>query len=153
MKIYVDTSVYGGMYDEEFDPWSKLFFEAVIHGDHTIVISDLVQSELVRAPQRVRDFVAAFPHEHIKRIDLSEPATILGNRYVSEEVVGKTSIADCYHIAMATIERCDLVVSWNFKHIVNVVRIRGYNGVNLIMGHPTIEIRNPREVFDYENNN
>jgi len=152
MKIYVDTSVYGGMYDEEFDPWSRLFFESVINGDHTIVISELVQSELGGAPQRVRDFVAAFPHEHIKHVELSEAATALGNRYVSEEVVGKTSIADCYHIAMATVERCDLVVSWNFKHIVNVVRIRGYNGVNLIMGHPTIEIRNPREVFDYEDN-
>jgi len=152
MKIYVDTSVYGGMYDEEFDPWSKLFFQEVILGDHMIVISDLVQAELSNAPDRVKAFANGYSSGHIKLIGLSEQATALGDRYVAEKVVGPTSIADCYHIAMATIERCDLLVSWNFKHIVNVTRIRGYNGVNLLMGHPTIEIRNPREVFDYEDN-
>ncbi len=52
------------------------------------------------------------------------------------------------HIAVATLGRVDVVVSWNFKHIVNLNRIRLYNSVNLKLGYPMIEIRSPREVLD-----
>ena len=65
-------------------------------------------------------------------------------------VVGPSSMADCFHIAIATIQKADLLVSWNFKHIVNIERIHGYNAVNLKNGYHTLEIRNPREAFDYE---
>jgi len=73
--------------------------------------------------------------------------------YIKENVVGKTSREDCIHIALATINRADVLVSWNFKHIVNLSRIRGYNSVNLKTGYPTIEIRSPLDLIDYENNN
>jgi hypothetical protein len=68
-------------------------------------------------------------------------------------VVGKASRADCFYIAIATIQKVDLLVSWNFKHIVNIVRIHGYNSVNLKNGFQPLEFRNPSEAFDYENNN
>jgi len=55
------------------------------------------------------------------------------------------------YIAIATILKADLLVSWNFKHIVNIKRIHGYDAVNLINDYQILEIRNPREVFDYEN--
>jgi len=61
------------------------------------------------------------------------------------------SLDDCQHIAMATINKVDILASWNFKHIVNINRIRGYNGVDLKKGYATLEIRNPRELIDYEN--
>ena len=70
--------------------------------------------------------------------------------YISENVVGKTSFADCMHIALATIHKADILVSWNFKHIVNVTRIRGYNSVNLKLGYSMIDIRSPRELINYE---
>ncbi len=60
--------------------------------------------------------------------------------------VGKTSMDDCIHIAVATLSEVDILVSWNFKHIVNVCRIRGYNSVNLRLGYSTLEIRSPREI-------
>jgi len=81
--IYVDTSVFGGKFDEEFGYWTQKFFDQVI----------------------------------------------------------------------ATIQKADLLVSWNFKHIVNIERIHGYNAVNLKKGFQTLEIRNPREAFDYEDKN
>jgi hypothetical protein len=62
-------------------------------------------------------------------------------------VVGKTSRTDCFHIAMATINAVDILVSWNFKHIVNVKRIRGYNAVNLKLGYKVIDIRSPKEII------
>ena len=74
----------------------------------------------------------------------------LAKRYIEEGVVGATSYADCLHIALATIHNANILVSWNFKHIVNVVRIVGYNAVNLSEGYKQIDIRSPRELITYE---
>jgi len=75
---------------------------------------------------------------------------MLANTYISENVVGKTSRTDCMHIAVATISNVDILVSWNFKHIVNINRIRGYNGINMLNGYPSVEIRSPLEILSYE---
>ena len=83
-------------------------------------------------------------------VELSKEVTDLGHAYITEKVVGKTSREDCLHIALATIHKADILVSWNFKHIVNVRRIRGYNSVNLKMGYSTIDIRSPKEITGYE---
>lgn len=71
-------------------------------------------------------------------------------RFPAIKVVGQTSFDDCVHIALATIHKADILVSWNFKHIVNVYRIRGYNSVNLKLGYSTIEIRSPKDIIGYE---
>ena len=73
----------------------------------------------------------------------------MADKYITEKVVGKTSLEDCRHIALATIYRVDTLASWNFKHIVNLDRIKGYNSVNLRLGYPTIEIRTPQELVNY----
>ncbi len=69
------------------------------------------------------------------------------DRNIKDGAVGKNSHEDALHIAIATIHRVDVLVSWNFKHIVNLDRIRKYNAVNLMNGYPMIEIRNPREIL------
>ena len=74
----------------------------------------------------------------------------LASEYITEKVVGKTSYADCLHIALATINRADYLISWNFKHIVNVDRIRGYNSINIKNGYKQLEIRSPRDFIKYE---
>ena len=75
----------------------------------------------------------------------------MADTYISEKVVGKTSLEDCRHIALATIYKVDVVASWNFKHIVNIERIRGYNSINIKNGYKQLEIRSPREFEKYEN--
>jgi len=77
----------------------------------------------------------------------------LATQYIAEGVVGQTSLADCLHIALATINRADYLISWNFKHIVNVQRIRGYNSINIKNGYKELEIRSPRDFMIYEDNN
>lgn len=149
-RIYIDTSVFGGYFDEEFKEYSVKFFEKLIENKNTILLSDVALDELTDAPQRVKDFVNSIPKENISRMYLDDDSKSLALKYIKENVVGETSLADCFHIAIATVQKADLLVSWNFKHIVNLNRIRGYNGVNLMSGYPIIEIRNPREVFDYE---
>ena len=76
---------------------------------------------------------------------------MLGDTYIAENVVGKTSREDCFHIALATIHKVDVLVSWTFKHIINIARIRGYNAVNIKLGYTEIEIRSPKEIVNYEN--
>jgi hypothetical protein len=85
-----------------------------------------------------------------KYVNVTSEVESLADTYISEKVVGETSFADCAHIALATINKADILASWNFKHIVNIDRIRGYNAVNLKLGYPMIEIRTPKEIFKYE---
>lgn len=149
--IYVDTSVFGGKFDLEFEFWTDLFFKKIFQSDIKLIFSDVAEDELNNAPGKVKEFIKSIPERNLIRTELTEEAVILAEKYLSEKVVGQTSRADCYHIAMATILKADLLVSWNFKHIVYIKRIHGYNAVNLINDYQTLEIRNPREVFDYEN--
>ncbi len=90
------------------------------------------------------------PEEHIEALWLNVEAMELAEAYVFEGVIGERMRADAQHIAIATVARVDVLVSWNFKHIVNLYRIHGYNSVNLRMGYPTLEIRTPREVLPDE---
>lgn len=149
--IYVDTSVFGGAFDSEFHLWTTLFFNKIVDSDIKIVLSDVAEDELKNAPGNVKDFVNSIPEKNIFKVELTEEAIQLAEKYLIEKVVGKTSRTDCYHIAIASVLKVDLLVSWNFKHIVNINRIKGYNAVNMMNDYHTIEIRNPREVFDYEN--
>jgi len=151
-RVYIDTSVVGGQFDKEFSVDTDRFFESVKSGDFWIIVSDLVEVELLRAPGHVREFLNDIPTKFIERIRLTQEAANLADKYIEAKVVGKTSRADCQHIAMATIAHADVLVSWNFKHIVNLDKIRGYNGINYQAGYNMIEIRTPKEVINYENN-
>jgi len=104
-------------------------------------------AELQRAPKHIKDYFKKLPKRQIERIELTRESRILADSYVFEKVVGKTSLIDCQHIAIATIARADVLASWNFKHIVNLQRIKGYNSVNLKHGYPLLEIRTPKEIF------
>jgi len=149
--IYVDTSVFGGKYDEEFAYWSHRFFDRILRSEIKILISDVTIGELDSAPELIQHFVNHLPDRNVLPVTLDEEAVELSHKYIYEQVVGKSSLNDCFHIAIATLNKADLLVSWNFKHIVNIERIHGYNAVNLKNGYHTLEIRNPREAFDYEN--
>ena len=148
--IYVDTSVFGGKFDAEFELWTDLFFKKVLGSELKLIFSDVAEEELQNAPQTVKDFVKSLPEKNLIRTELTEEAILLAEKYLDGKVVGKTSRTDCYHIAIATILKADILVSWNFKHIVNIQRINGYHAVNLLNGYQTIEIRTPREIFNYE---
>lgn len=148
MRIYLDTSVVGGFYDEEFSEATIALFEKVEKGEIILVISELLEAELLRAPENVRNHLDKYSKKQIQRVDLTEEAKLLADLYIAEQVVGATSKADCQHIAMATINKVDVLVSWNFKHIVNLKRIRGYNSVNLKNNYTMLEIRTPKEILE-----
>jgi predicted nucleic acid-binding protein len=148
--IYIDTSIVGGFFDVEFEIETKLLFQRLEKEEVIFVISDLLLDELERAPERVKTLLNSYNIDSFRRVMLTDEARELAERYVEENVVGKTSYDDCCHIALATINNVDVLASWNFKHIVNLTRIIGYNSVNLKNGYKQIEIRNPKDLIDYE---
>ncbi len=152
-RVYVDTSVVGGQFDKEFSADTIPFFDAVSKGQFFIIVSDLLEAELLRAPEQVKDFLATLPVNQIENVRLTPEAAQLADQYITAKVIGQTSRADCQHIAMATLTKADVLVSWNFKHVVNLDKIRGYNGINYQLGHNMIEIRTPKEIISYDNTN
>jgi len=149
-RIYLDTSVFGGYFEPEFEFWTKILFNQIYKGQFKVIYSRLTDIELKPAPAKVRELANSLLKETVEFIDISDQALELANHYISENVVGKTSLSDCIHIALGTLHHADVLVSWNFKHIVNVHRIRGYNAVNYKFGHKILEIRTPREILENE---
>ena len=149
-RIYFDTSVFGGAFDSEFDEETLQLFERVKLGKIICVYSDLTETELMKAPKNIIEYFKSLPKKYMERVEIDNDILTLANKYIEEKVVGQTSFDDCIHIATATIHKADILASWNFKHIVNIYRIRGYNSINLRMNYPSLEIRSPKEITEYE---
>ncbi|MBK7339182.1 MAG: type II toxin-antitoxin system VapC family toxin [Saprospiraceae bacterium] len=149
-RIYIDTSVFGGLFDEEFKEYTITLFERIKDGEFIILYSTVTQDELENTPEKVKDLVKNLKADLTEFIETTDEVVDLAKEYIAEKVVGHTSFADCLHIALATINRADFLVSWNFKHIVNIERIRGYNSINIKKGYKQLEIRSPREFEKYE---
>ena len=150
-RVYIDTSIVGGFFDEEFKDATFKLFNRLENDEIIFVVSELLDLELLNAPTRVRELLLKYPIDKFQRVDLTMEAIQLADTYIAEKVVGKTSLEDCRHIALATIHKVDVLASWNFKHIVNLDRIKGYNSVNLRLGYSMIEIRSPKDLINYGN--
>jgi hypothetical protein len=146
IRVYADASVYGGAFDEEFEVASKAFFAEVRAERFQLVISTVVEDELKEAPERV---FALF--DEMRRLadaaDITEDALQLQRAYLAAGIIGEQWRADALHVAVATESQCPVIVSWNFKHIVNFKKIPLYNGVNLAHGYGPIAIHTPQEVL------
>jgi hypothetical protein len=149
-RLYFDTSVFGGVYDVEFQHETEMLFEMVKNDKIICVYSDLCEFELENAPNKVKEHFLSLDKNQTEFVEITEEINQLAEEYVIEKVVGQTSIDDCRHIACATINKVDYLISWNFKHIVNVFRIRGYNAINIKNGHIQLDIRSPKEIITNE---
>ncbi|MCX6148881.1 MAG: PIN domain-containing protein [Candidatus Kapabacteria bacterium] len=147
-RIYIDTSVIGGCFDEEFAEWSNKLFELVIKGQFIAIITEVTISELVPAPEKVRNKIKEIPKEFTEFYDISDDARDLAAKYIEHNAISRNFQEDALHIAMATILKADVLISWNFKHIVNLRRIHLYNSINMMNEYQQIEIRTPRELIN-----
>jgi len=150
LRVYADTSVFGGCFDDEFSPESKKFFEEIRESKFILVVSETTLIELNRAPDFVQKILTELPAENVERMNFSEEISLLRDAYVEAKIVGPESRADAEHIASATVADVDFVVSWNFKHIVHYDKISGYQSVNLMKGYREIRIYSPKEVVEIE---
>jgi len=148
-RIYLDTSVFGGVFDDEFSRPSRILFDQIKSGLYVLVTSAVVQQELNGAPKAVTDiFDEIIPFAEI--VDVSEQALKLRSAYLEEKIISSKYAEDALHVALATVTECKILVSWNFKHIVHFDKISLYNAVNVLNGYNSISIFSPQEVIAYE---
>lgn len=145
-RLYFDTSVFGGIFDVEFKEETEKLFAMVRRREIICVYSDL--TELENAPEKVKEHFLNLSDDYTEFVEITQQIEDLAREYIAEKVVGQTSLDDCRHIAAATINKADYLVSWNFKHIVNIFRIRGYNAINLKNGYSQIDIRSPKDIIE-----
>jgi predicted nucleic acid-binding protein len=148
-RVYIDTSVFGGVFDNVFEKASQDFFDQIKNGQFTLVTSAVVQEEIVPAPQGVKDFFdTLLPYAEI--VDITEEALKLRQAYLDAKIVSAKYSNDALHVALATVSDCPIIVSWNFKHIVHYQKIPLYNAVNILHDYNQISIYSPLEVIKYE---
>ena len=149
IRIYADTSVFGGVFDVEFEEPSKAFFDAIRTAKFVLVSSELVRQEIQAGPQRVHElFRDILPVAEIAEV--TAEALKLQEAYTDAGILSEKHSTDALHVALATASRASLIVSWNFKHIVNFQKIPMYNAVNTLHGYREISIYSPLEVIEYE---
>ena len=149
LRVYADTSVFGGVWDEEFSKPSRAFFDQVRDGRFDLVLSPLIQQELIPAPEQIRRFLEDLLPDSEVATETAN-ATQLQRAYLEAGIVSEKSADDALHVAIATISRCSMIVSWNFRHIVHFDKVPMYNAVNVRNGYPQIAIHSPSEVIEYE---
>ena|SRR5438270_2815879 len=149
-RIYIDTSVIGGCFDEEFKLWSNGLVHDFKSGIFIPVLSDVVAAEVTDAPALVREKYNEILKSDHEFVESGQEATDLANGYQVRKILTPKYYADGLHIALATVAEVDLLVSWNFKHIVHFDKIRLFNSVNLELGYKPLQIYSPREVTSME---
>ena len=146
LRVYLDTSVFGGCFDEEFREDSQRLIEALRFGRMTLLLSEVVLAELRRAPFEVRRMPDTIPGYFKELVSLSRAAFELQTAYIKAGIVGEKSKTDALHVAVASTARADAIISWNFKHIVRLDKIKEYNYVNYQYGYGILTILSPWEV-------
>jgi hypothetical protein len=148
-RIYVDTSVIGGCFEAEFSPWSNALFSDFQLGTYLPVVSEVVAAEIEDAPEQVRQKYADLLLLGAEILEVDKAVIGLANIYQERKILSPKFYDDGLHIAMATAAEVDLLVSWNFKHIVHYQKIRLFNAVHLELGYKPLQIYSPREVAQH----
>lgn len=147
LRVYIDTSVIAGCLDDEFSLESNQLMEAIKQEKFILLMSDIIVSELINAPQSVKDILLSIPQRVIEVVKITAEVLQLRNAYINEGVVTSKSINDATDVA-------DAIISWNFKHIVRLDKMKGYNQINLLNGYGILTIISPLEVtIDEANDN
>jgi len=148
LRIYLDTSTIGGCFDEEFSIPSKILFEMFDNKIYIPVISEIVIKELENAPKQVKEKINNL--NNIEFVRSNDEIIELATLYIKNKAVNENYFDDALHIAIATFYNVDILVSWNFKHIVNINKIHQFNSINISNNFSILEIRSPLEVIANE---
>lgn len=147
LRLYLDTSVFGGCFDVEFEKDSNALFRASKQGQFVLLISELVTTELGQAPLAVKGLPQSLEDVEVEQLLYTTEARALAQAYLDAGILTDKSKVDAGHVALATVSRADAIVSWNFKHIVQLQKMKLYNQVNFAKGYGFLEIVTPKEVL------
>ena len=148
-RIYIDTSVIGGCFDDEFVQWSNGLVADFRAGIFQPLLSEVIAAEIADAPENVQAVYAELVSLDAEVLTVDESALDLAEEYQKRGILTPNFYVDGLHIALATVAEADLLVSWNFKHIVHFDKIRLFNSVNIEFGYKPLQIFSPREVTTY----
>jgi len=147
LRVYLDTSVIGGCFDPEFEEWSEALMNDFRKGRYLAVVSNVVEKEIEPAPEFVRELYTEILSLPAEVVQVDAEVLSLVEQYIAHQILTQQFIDDMLHISLATIAEVDVLVSWNFKHIVRLDKIRLFNAVNLEQGYKPLTIYSPREVI------
>jgi predicted nucleic acid-binding protein len=146
VSLYLDNSVLGGYFDTEFEAATRKLWILAESGQYRFVASVVTQQEAVLAPPSVVElFARTFPTDSVL-LQFTPRAGELADAYLAAGVVSTKYADDARHVATATTHGIAVIVSWNFRHLVNYQREAGFNRVNLQYGYPTVRIISPQEL-------
>ena len=148
-RIYIDTSVVGGCFDLEFAEWSNGLLQDFRNGTFQPLLSEVIAAEIEDAPEEVQFVYAELIAMNAEILAVEESALELADEYQKRGILTPNFYDDGLHIALATVAEADLLVSWNFKHIVRFDKIRLFNAINTEFGYKPLQIFSPREVTTY----
>jgi predicted nucleic acid-binding protein len=154
LKIYLETTVFNFYFAEDApdkrQDTAQLFNE-INEGKYIPYTSDYVLQELLKAEEpKKTEMVNLIEKYKVKFLEPDKNAEILADKYVSEDIIPEKFRVDGIHIAMATINDLDIIVSYNFRHIVKLRTIIGTESINLREGYKRIGIFSPTEVIENE---
>ena len=149
VRAYADTTVFGGIVDAEFEEASRAFFEEVRNGRFTLVVAYPLDDEIALAPIEVQTLYAEIK-VYAETVEVSDEIEALQAAYLNAGILAAKSATDALHIAIASVTACELIVSWNFRHIVRESKIKRFNEVNVKNGYNSVAIKSPPEVLHEE---
>jgi predicted nucleic acid-binding protein len=152
-KIYLETTLFNYYFDEDRDAHSDVvtLFEECAAGKFDPYTSDYAIMEIEDAPVEKREkMLGLIERYHIIVLEASNKTDKLAMRYIAEEALPKGSLTDASHIAVASVNALDKIVSLNFRHIVKAKTVRLTGAINTLLGYRPIDIETPMEVIDYE---
>jgi predicted nucleic acid-binding protein len=145
--LYLDTSVIGGRFDEEFKAATRELFRQTDLGLYQLFVSVVTESEIQNAPAEIQKFFIETFADARQILPLTEESEQLARAYVAAGIVTANYLDDARHVAIATVEQVGLVVSWNFKHLANYRRETEFNRVNRLQGYRSVRILTPMELI------
>lgn len=149
-RIYLYTSVIGGCHDKEFKSWSNGLMKDFRFKNYQPVLSELTFDEISKSPKPVQKTLKLLLEYDPEVLEITDSALELSEEYLKRKILTPKFRDDALHIALTSLANVDVLVSWNFRHIVHYDKIRLFNAVNIENGLKSIDIYSPREVTNYE---
>lgn len=154
LKVYLDTSIISHL-DQQDAPEkmqeTQRLWQLLRQGKYNVYISDIVIAEINQCQQIKRDILI----DYLNQIDYfvfstSESTVNLAEKFIDFGILKQKSFDDCRHIAAAILAGCDIITSWNFKHIVNVKTVRGVRTITTLEGYKDLLIYPPSILIQEE---
>ena len=147
--MYLDTSVFGGCFDEGFEAPSRAVIEYLAQGNGIVVISDFLQDELSRMPDNIRTLLTGIPARFQERVRAQDDSIELRDAYIAAGMQGERFGNEIHHAAIASLAKVDGLITWRFREVFKLEGSRRINEVNLAHGLPHLEIQTPYAVGDW----